>query len=240
MLHIVATPIGENSEITLRALEVLRAADIILCESTKETSRLLKALDIKAQRYETLNEHSTPADIADLVPLCREHNVALVSDCGTPAFCDPGSDLIRLCRKEGIAIKSVLGASSLMGLLSLSSVPLREFLFRGFLSAENEERRRQWQVLKKESRAIVLMDTPYRLKKIVDECVQNCPSRNILLAMNLSQAEECILEGRPAHVLQNLPFEKAEFMLLLYPQTVSSILTYLVSSRRFAVETLLF
>lgn len=217
MLYLVATPIGDTSEVTLRALEVLKNADVILCESTKETSRFLKTHGIKAQKYELLNEHTTPDELQDLVELCRAQTVALVSDCGTPAFCDPGNDLIRLCRKGNIEIKSVLGASALMGLLSLSSVRLYQFLFRGFLPAENEKRSLEWAKLKNEPQAFILMDTPYRLKKTVEECVQNIGGREILLVMNLSQANEHCLEGRPSYVSQNLKFEKAEFMLLVYP-----------------------
>jgi len=217
MLYIVATPIGDITEITLRALEILKTADVILCESTKEASKFLKTQSIKADKYELLNEHTTPEELQNLVLLCKEKTVALVSDCGTPAFCDPGNDLIRLCRRAQVEIKSVLGASALMGLLSLSSIRLQQFLFRGFLPAENESRAREWQLLKQEKRAFILMDTPYRLKKTVEECVQNIGVREILLVMNLSQPEEHCLEGRPAFVAQNLKYDKAEFMLLVYP-----------------------
>ncbi len=217
MLYVIATPIGDTSEISLRALQILKTADIILCESTKETSRFLKVHDIKAQKYEVLNEHTTPDELNELLELCRQQTVALVSDCGTPAFCDPGNDLIRLCRKQNIEIKSVLGASALMGLLSLSSVRLYQFLFRGFLPAENESRAAEWTKLKTEKNAFILMDTPYRLKKTVEECVQNIGARDMLLVMNLSQDNEHVLEGRPSYISQNLKFEKAEFMLLVYP-----------------------
>ena len=201
----------------LFALEILKFADIILCESTKETSRFLKSHDIKAKKYELLNEHTTTDELTELVELCRAQTVALVSDCGTPAFCDPGNDLIKHCRKQNIEIKSVLGASALMGLLSLSSVRLHQFLFRGFLPAENEKRAIEWSKLKTEKNAFILMDTPYRLKKTIDECVQNIGGRELLLAMNLSQTDEHVLEGRPSFISQNLKFEKAEFMLLVYP-----------------------
>lgn len=217
MLYIVATPIGDVSEITLKAIEVLKNAEVILCESTKETSKLLKQLDIKAKKYELINEHSTPEDLLNLLEICKNQTVALVSDCGTPGFCDPGNDLIHLCRKNKISIKTILGASSLMGLLSLSSVKLNQFLFRGFLPAENEKRAQEWKKIKSDSNAVIIMDTPYRLKKTLEETLQHFPSRNILLALNISQDDECILEGRPAYVLQNLNYDKAEFMLLIYP-----------------------
>lgn len=218
MLYLVATPIGDVSEITLRALEILKSADVILCESTKETSKLLKQLEIKAKKYELLNEHSTLDDLKRLVDICKNETVALVSDCGTPGFCDPGNDLIAFCRKQKIPVKSVLGPSSLMGLLSLTSRRLNEFVFRGFLPAESEAREKEWQKLKTEKRAIIIMDTPYRLKKTIEELNRHFIKRQALLALNLSQADELVLEGNASHFLQNLDRDKAEFMLLIYPE----------------------
>jgi 16S rRNA (cytidine1402-2'-O)-methyltransferase len=217
MLHLVATPIGDFTEITFRAVEILKSADVILCESTKETSTLLKRLEIKAKRYEILNEHTTLEDLIKLAEMCKNENVALVSDCGTPGFCDPGNNLIHLCRKNKVPVKTVLGASALMGLLSLSSQRINQFLFRGFMPAETEARSKEWIKLKTEKNAIIIMDTPYRLKKTLEEVVQHFNTRDILLVMNLSQEDEEIMEGRPSFVLQNLKFAKAEFMLMIYP-----------------------
>lgn len=216
MLTLVATPIGSYDEITLRSIELLKSADLIICESTKETSKLLKALQIKAKRYEVLNEHSTEEDVLNLLHECETQNAVLVSDCGTPSFCDPGFQLVEKCRKKKIPVKTSLGASSLMGLLSLSSEKIEQFLFRGFLPAENESREKEWHLLKKNTNAFVLMDTPYRLKKTLDECVLHLSDRKILLVLNLSTPEERVYEGPPEHVRRNIEFEKAEFMLLVY------------------------
>lgn len=217
MLYVVATPIGDKSEITLRALEILKNAPVIICESTKEASTLLKHHGITGKKYEVLNEHTKPEELPALLELCKAQDVALVSDCGTPGFSDPGADLIRLCRRNQVAVKSVLGASSLMGLLSLSSMKIPEFVFRGFLPAENNERKREIDKLKKESRAVILMDTPYRLKKLLSELKLVLPDRKALLALNLSAADETVLEGSLKELSDRLKIEKAEFMLLLYP-----------------------
>ncbi len=216
MLTLVATPIGRNDEITLRSIEVLKNADVIICESTKETSKLLKQLEIKAQRYEVLSEHSTPADIQQLFELCKTLNVALVSDCGTPGFCDPGFQMVKLCRENRVHIQSSLGASSLMALLSLSSKRIYQFHFRGFIPAENTAREQEWQQLKKNKDALIMMDTPYRLKKILDECCLHFADREILLTINLSQEDEAQLEGSPESVRLRLQHDKAEFMILVY------------------------
>jgi 16S rRNA (cytidine1402-2'-O)-methyltransferase len=217
MLYLVATPIGDVSEISLRALEILKNCDLVICEGTKETSKLLRAHGISGKSYEILDEHSTVEDKAALIPLCENKTVALVSDCGTPGFCDPGADLVRLCRQKKIPVKSVLGASSLMGILSLSGQRLDEFLFRGFLPAETEARQKALKDLSREKRAIIVMDTPYRLKKTLNDMKDFFGLRKILLALNLSQEDECILEGTAEKLQSQLPMEKAEFMLLIYP-----------------------
>lgn len=217
MLYVVATPIGDSSEITLRALEILKSCELIICEGTKETSKLLRAHGLSGKKYEILDEHSKPEDLHRLLQLCRAQDAALVTDCGTPGFCDPGADLVRLCRQNGLGVKSVLGASALMGLLSLTGQRLDQFVFRGFLPAENEARRRALQELTREKRAVVLMDTPYRLKKTLQDMKEHFSDRRFLLALNLSQTDETILEGKIDFLLSSLSFEKAEFMLLVYP-----------------------
>lgn len=217
MLYLIATPIGDTNEISVRALDVLREADIIICESTKEASKLLRSHGISGKKYEVLDEHSTPEDKANLVPLCANNKVALVTDCGTPGFCDPGADLVRLCRNKNIAVKSVLGPSALMGLLSLSGRRLDEFVFRGFLPAENEARAKALKDLTREKRAIILMDTPYRLKKTLADMKDYFSDRKFLLTINLSQEDETVYDGSIDMILGNLKFDKAEFMLLIYP-----------------------
>ena len=158
MLTLIATPVGRTDEITLRGLAELQSADVVICESTKETSKLLKQHNIKAKKYEVLDEHSTVQDLERLMILCKEQNVVLVSDCGTPGFCDPGNNLIALCRKQNVEVKSSLVASALMGLLSLSSERIYQFQFRGFLSAETEKREKEWLELKKNKGVLILMD----------------------------------------------------------------------------------
>ena len=217
MLYLVATPIGDTNEISVRALDILREADIVICESTKEASKLLRSHGISGKKYEVLDEHSTPEDKAALVPLCANNKVALVTDCGTPGFCDPGADLVRLCRNKNVAVKSVLGPSALMGLLSLSGRRLDEFVFRGFLPAENEARAKALKDLTKENRAIILMDTPYRLKKTLSDMKDYFSNRKFLLTINLSQEDETVFDGTIDMILEHLKFDKAEFMLLIYP-----------------------
>ncbi len=217
MLYLVATPIGDPNEITLRALEILKNSETIICESTKETSILLKKHGLSGKKYEVLNEHSKAEDLRPLVELCKQQDVALVSDCGTPGFCDPGADLVKECRRQGVLVRSVLGPSALMGLISMSGLRLDRFLFRGFLPAENTERAKEIEKLKKENQAVILMDTPYRLQKTLGEMKTHWPDHELILALNLSQENELVVEGKVDQILRNDIPEKAEFMLMIKP-----------------------
>lgn len=218
MLYVVATPIGEMNETSLRAVEVLKQCAVIICESTKETSKFLRSQGITGKQFEILDEHTKPEEIPNLAKLCATQDVALVSDCGTPVFCDPGSMLIAECRKQKIATKPILGASSLMGLLSMSSQRIDQFLFRGFVPAETEARKKELATLQKEKRAIVIMDTPYRLQKTLQDLQEFFSKRKILICLNLSQADEQILEGSIQSIMSEIKHTKAEFMVLIYAE----------------------
>lgn len=217
-LHIVATPIGNMGDITLRAIEILKSCTYIIGEEHRPTSTLLKRLNINQSQKQIylLNEHSKKNDLEELVKLCAENPVALVTDCGTPVFSDPGSDLIKACRQKKIHVTTLPGASSLMGLISLSSQKLTQFVFVGFLPANKEERAQKLKELKSENRPWVLMDTPYRLQSTLEDLSQLLPNHRALLAMNLTQADELVLEGTFKELKANCTRESSEFMILRY------------------------
>jgi 16S rRNA (cytidine1402-2'-O)-methyltransferase len=217
-LFVIATPIGHAKDISLRAIETLQAAEVVIGEEFKEVSKLLKGLDIKGKPLEVLNEHSTPEDVQALLKLCQSKIVALVSDCGTPGFCDPGAALIHLCRKNSVEVRTLPGASSIMGLLSLSGERINQFIFRGFLPAENEARATEIKKLKTEKRPMILMDTPYRLKKLLTELSEAMPNRRALLACDLTQETEMVAEALVKDLSSKLIKDKAEFMLLLFEE----------------------
>ena len=216
-LILVPTPIGNSADMSFRAKDVLQAASTIILEEFKESTVWLRAHGISGKTFEQLNEHSKADDIQRLRDLCRTQDIPLITDCGTPGFCDPGADLVRACREAGIAVKALPGPSSLMTLLSLSSRRLDEFVFRGFLPAENVAREKEWLQIAKEKRAVILMDTPYRFEKMLLELEKHFASRTCLLVTNLTQENELVLEGTPA-ALRKVPKEKkAEFLVLVYP-----------------------
>lgn len=214
-LFVVATPIGNWSDLTLRAVEVLKSADLVIGEEKREVELLLKRAGAFPKPYELLNEHSKPQDLKSLVESCRKLNVALVSDCGTPAFCDPGADLVKLCRKAGVSIKALPGASSLMTLLSVAGQRLDEFYFAGFLPRETAERDSKLKQLLNLKVPFVIMDTPYRLKKLLEELSLQAPQRSLILGCDLTQDFEQIYEGSASQILKNLKTEKSEFVLIV-------------------------
>ena len=216
-LVLVPTPIGNAQDLSFHAKELLMNAPVIIVEEFKESSHWLRAHGIAGKQLERLNEHSTPADLQALRELCRTQEVPLITDCGTPGFCDPGADLVRLCREAGLPVRALPGPSSLMTLLSLSSQRIDEFVFRGFLPAENTAREKEWQIIAKEPRALILMDTPYRFEKMLLELEKHFPQRKVLLGSNLTQENEVILEGTPAQIRSKINQKKSEFMLLVYP-----------------------
>jgi 16S rRNA (cytidine1402-2'-O)-methyltransferase len=144
-------------------------------------------------------------------------NVVLVSDCGTPVFCDPGAHLISLCRKEKISVIAAPGASSLMTLLSLSSEKLLKFHFAGFLPREKEERLREIKKLSLLKESFIVMDTPYRLKPTIDQLAIQMPNRKALLGCDLTLKEELVIEGPLSKINSQIsPDDKKEFILLVY------------------------
>jgi len=217
-LWIVPVPIGNKDDFTLRGLEVLRRCSVVIIEEFKESTAWLRSQGISGKNFEVLNEHSTDEDVEKLRSLCKEQDVALITDSGTPGFCDPGPRLIQRCRSTGVKVEALPGASSLMTLLSLSGTPLQQFLFRGFIPAENVEREKAWNELKTPQKVpVVLMDTPYRLNKMIQEITRHFPKSKILLGLNLTQENQLVLEGPVSEVCPKVPAGKMEFILILWP-----------------------
>jgi 16S rRNA (cytidine1402-2'-O)-methyltransferase len=221
-LFLVPTPIGNSQDFTLRALDILKSADLIIVEEFKESSKQLRSVGIQNKPLDQLNEHSTPSDFLHLLEECRLKKVALISDSGTPGFCDPGNDLVKLCRKNHIPVQALPGPSSLMTLLSLTGIRMPQFLFKGFLSPETNTRQKELQKLRHCEIPIVLMDTPYRLKKLLSEIEQVFPHNLLLLGANLTQENEFVCEAPASVILKKLPYPKAEFILILYPKETAS------------------
>ena len=217
-LYIVATPIGNYQDITLRALQVLRDADAVICEEFRQGSTLLKKLDIPSKELLQLNEHNEAEKAPDLLQLLLSgKRLALISDCGTPAFADPGTQLVKLAMEFQVPVVPVPGVSSLMALISISPLSMDNFYFAGFLPRKTVERQTELKSLLRMNVPIILMDTPYRLEKLLLEIRQTFgKNRLVTLAMDLTLDSEEILHGSVTEVLLRVKNRKSEFMLIVH------------------------
>jgi len=223
-LYIVATPIGNPADITLRALEILRESAAVVCEEYREGSTLLKKLGILEKDLITLNEHNEKEQIqAILVHLAEGKALALISDCGTPVFADPGSRLIREVSLAGFRTVPVPGPSSLMAALSILDQRLDQFIFGGFLSRIPAQREAELKTLRGYHLPVILMDTPYRLGNLLDE-VANVFGKDlpVTLACDLTLPTEQIFRGSITEIRQKVQKRKAEFILVLHPPRKAS------------------
>ncbi len=216
-LFIVATPIGNPQDITLRAIEILKSVDAVICEERKDGSRLLKQLEITGKPLIELNEHNEADMIQQvLIDLMNGKNMALVSDCGTPVFSDPGKQLLKLMAEMRIKVVPVPGASSLMAALSLCPFDMENFTFLGFLPPKTEQRAAVLQKHKISDYPIILMDTPYRLGKLLDEVSTTFGRlQQIFLALDLTLPSEATYLGTVQDVTTQVQGRKAEFILIM-------------------------
>jgi 16S rRNA (cytidine1402-2'-O)-methyltransferase len=170
-LTIVPTPIGNLKDITLRSLEALKEADIILAEDTRTTRFLLNQYTIE-KRVLSHHQHNEHQALQELIRLLNEgQKIALVSDAGTPGISDPGFLLVRECVKEGIEVECLPGATAFVPALVMSGLPCDRFVFEGFLP-QKKGRHTRLQALKEESRTMVFYESPFRLLRLLEECCE--------------------------------------------------------------------
>lgn len=216
-LFIVATPIGNPADITLRALEVLKSVNAVICEETRLGSTLLKRLGITPKELIPLNEHNEPEQAAEIIlRLFNNQDLALISDCGTPVFADPGHYLVQQAADVGIPVIPVPGPSSLMAALSVLEFNMTRFVFGGFLPREADLRRRELHRLHGLGMSVVLMDTPYRLESLLEDVSKTFgKGQSVTLACDLTLCSEKIYRGSIGEVRQQLGKRKAEFILVI-------------------------
>lgn len=216
-LYIVATPIGNLEDISLRALKILKEVDVVICEELRVGSSLLKKLGVEPKEIVLLNEHNEEDQAAQIaVRLVQGQNMALISDTGTPVFADPGSMLISVASGYGIKVVPVPGANSVIAALSVLDFKLEQFVFGGFLPREAEKRRQELTRLRSLHMSVVLMDTPYRLGPLLEDVARIFgPGQAVTVACDLTQAGEKIYRGSAAGVRKQIGPRKAEFVLII-------------------------
>jgi 16S rRNA (cytidine1402-2'-O)-methyltransferase len=216
-LHIVATPIGDLSDITLRAIETLKAVDFILCEDTRVTQNLLNHYDIKT-RTTSYHQHSEEKKVQEIKKLLEEgKNLALVTDAGTPGISDPGNKLVEFIANssEPIVIISIPGPSALTAALSVSGFPTDKFLFLGFPPHKNK-RQKFFKELANAEYTVAFYESSHRIKKALEELSQVLtPERQLCVCRELTKKFESIYRGSIEDLKnKNIP-EKGEFVVVI-------------------------
>jgi 16S rRNA (cytidine1402-2'-O)-methyltransferase len=206
VLYLVATPIGNLEDMTHRAVRILREADCIAAEDTRQTRKLLSHFEIRT-RLVSYHEHNKQASGPELVRLMRDEGltIALVSDAGLPAVSDPGADLVRLAADAGIAVIPVPGANAALSGLIASGLPTDRFTFVGFPPRERKELRLELERLKASPETLLFYESPYRVEKTLEAMSETFgPHRRICLARELTKRHEEFVRGTIAECLEYL------------------------------------
>ncbi|MDO4299397.1 MAG: 16S rRNA (cytidine(1402)-2'-O)-methyltransferase [Lachnospiraceae bacterium] len=189
-LYLCATPIGNLEDITMRVLRVLKEADLIAAEDTRNSIRLLNHFGIKTPMT-SYHEYNKIEKAYTLIEKMREgKNIALITDAGTPGISDPGEDLVRLCMEAGIEVTSLPGACACVTALTLSGLPTRRFCFEAFLPQDKKEKKQILEELKTETRTVILYEAPHRLVRTLQELYEVLGERRITLCRELTKKHE--------------------------------------------------
>ena len=217
-LYIIATPIGNLEDITLRALRVLREVDWIACEDTRQTRKLLEHFGIAKPMF-SYHDHNEAARAAELVErLNSGGSGALVSDAGTPLISDPGYRLVRAAIAAGISVVPIPGASAVVSALSAAGLPTDAFRFCGFLPPKSSQRRKILEQLKPDTATVIFYETPHRILEALDDVTAVMGPRPVVVARELTKLHEEFLRGTAAEVravLASRPSVKGEITLLI-------------------------
>lgn len=192
-LYLVATPIGNLSDITERALKVMEEVDFIAAEDTRNTGKLLAFYGIQKSMVSYFEHNKRERGEIILARLKNGESCALLTDAGTPAISDPGEDLVRLCAENDVPVTSIPGCSAVVNALALSALPTGRFCFEGFLSTNKNERSARLEEIKNDRRTTVFYEAPHKLKKTLDDIISVFGDRKIALCRELTKLNEEII-----------------------------------------------
>ncbi len=219
VLYIVATPIGNLDDISLRAIATLNAVDLIAAEDTRHSKYLLNHLEIETPMI-SCHEHNENARSEVLLEkLTAGSNVALISDAGTPLISDPGYRLVVAAQQAGIRVSPIPGANSAIAALSAAGLPTENFYFCGFLSSRTRERGQQLQALREIPVTLVLFESSHRIERLIQQLVEVFPQKQCVVAKELTKLHENFMRGSAAELLTRLQddsvLSKGEFVVLI-------------------------
>jgi 16S rRNA (cytidine1402-2'-O)-methyltransferase len=223
-LYIVGTPIGNLRDISARAVEVLQKVDLIACEDTRQTVKLLNHLGIQKSMtsYHEFNEEKKAEELAG--KLVRGENVAVVTDSGMPAISDPGYRVVRLCRERGIPVTVIPGPNAAVSALAASGIPSDEFMFIGFLPAKKNARRDKLGSLRPVSCTLIFYEAPHRIASTLEDLQEVLGDRECCLAREMTKIHEEYAFGRISEVRGKVK-ELGEFVIVVSGATETVVET---------------
>lgn len=216
-IYLVATPIGNLEDITIRALNTLKSADVIAAEDTRHTLGLLNHFEIKKPLF-SYHEHNQRESGEKLIQMALEgKNIALVTDAGTPGISDPGEGIVKLAIENGIRVYLVPGAAALIYGLVVSGLATSRFVFEGFLPTDNKSRRERFNSLEYEERTIIFYEAPHKLQKTLGDLYEVFGNRKIALCRELTKKHEEIIRCTLSEAIEEFKDKKplGEFVLVM-------------------------
>ena len=222
-LYIVATPIGNLEDITLRALRVLNETSLIAAEDTRITRRILSRYKINTKLI-SFNDNNEKRRIPQIIKALSVGDVALVSDAGTPVLNDPGFSLLLHAQKNSIPIVPIPGPSALTTTISVSSVPTNQFIFLGFLPKKKNQRKKELINLANERRSLIMFESPHRLQATLSDVFEVCGDRPLCVSRELTKYHEEIFYGKVSDAIVHFQHPLGEFSLVVAGYTEPDLL----------------
>lgn len=214
-LYVVATPIGNLEDITLRAINVLKSVDLIAAEDTRHTLKLLNHLEISKPLI-SYHRHNEELRVDVLIEkLKKGQDIALVSDAGTPGICDPGEEIVKRCIEEGIEIIPIPGACAIINALVCSGLDTKEFIFIGFLPLNKKLRKNKLEEIKQSTKTIIIYEAPHKLKTTLLDLKNFIGNRKIVLARELTKIHEEFIRGEIDDIISRVDELKGEMVILI-------------------------
>ena len=215
ILYLVATPIGNLEDITFRAINILKEVDLIAAEDTRHTLKLLNHYEISKPLI-SYHRHNEEIKVDGLIEKLKEgQNIAVVSDAGTPAICDPGEVIVKEALKENIKVVPIPGACAFVNALVASGLDTKEFVFYGFLSINKKLRKEKLEQIEKENKTIILYEAPHKLKNTLEDLEEILEDRKIVIARELTKIHEEFIKSTAKEILEKYTEPKGEHIILI-------------------------
>ena len=215
ILYLVATPIGNLEDITFRAINILKEVDLIAAEDIRHTLKLLNHYEISKPLI-SYHRHNEEIKVDGLIENLKEgQNIAVVSDAGTPAICDPGEVIVKEALKENIKVVPIPGACAFVNAIIASGLDTKEFVFYGFLSINKKLRKEKLEQIEKENKTIILYEAPHKLKNTLEDLKEILEDRKIVIARELTKIHEEFIKGTAKEILEKYTEPKGEHIILI-------------------------